>query len=157
MSGGKARLGGSGRNDTLCYATQVNQDALSRALEEPLDAAFVIGGKNSSNTYQLYRVCEQRLRERAFFIQSERSICSRDAVEHYVFPAHGVAAGQGGGIEVRPLWPADPGSKRVLITGGAYCPDGIIQQVITRINSLWPSHAIRSIDDVLGDLEAAAQ
>lgn len=153
--GEKARVGGSGRNDTLCYATQVNQDALSRALEEPLDTAFVIGGKNSSNTYQLYRVCEQRLSERAFFIQSERSIRSRDAVEHYVFPAHGEMAHHGGGLEVRSLWPADTSSKRVLITGGASCPDGIIQQVITRINSLWPPDSIRSIDAVLGDLEAA--
>ena len=68
--GSPPRVGGQGRNDTLCYATQVNQDALTRALEEPLDAAFVIGGKNSSNTYQLYRLCEKRLGRRAFFIQS---------------------------------------------------------------------------------------
>ena len=40
-----SRVGGGGRRDTLCYATQVNQDALGRALTEPLDAAFVIGGK----------------------------------------------------------------------------------------------------------------
>jgi hypothetical protein len=71
-----ARVGGQGRNDTLCYATQVNQDALARALAEPLDAAFVVGGKNSSNTYQLYRLCEQRLGHRAFFIQSEANILS---------------------------------------------------------------------------------
>lgn len=73
------------RNDTLCYATQVNQDALARALELPLDAAFVIGGINSSNTYQLYRLCEQRLPGRTFFIQSEANILSREAVEHTVF------------------------------------------------------------------------
>jgi 4-hydroxy-3-methylbut-2-enyl diphosphate reductase len=47
---GDSHVGGSGRKDTLCYATQVNQDALSRALAELPDAAFVIGGQNSSNT-----------------------------------------------------------------------------------------------------------
>jgi len=47
---GDAHVGGSGKKDTLCYATQVNQDALNQALAEPLDAAFVIGGQNSSNT-----------------------------------------------------------------------------------------------------------
>jgi len=152
LSDEHARVGGSGRHDTLCYATQVNQDALTRALTEPLDAAFVIGGKNSSNTYQLYRVCEQRLPGRAFFIQSETSIRSRDAVEHYVFPAHGQAATRGGHIETHPLWPGDFAPKRVLITGGASCPDGIIQQTIARINSLWPAERIRSIDAVLEDL-----
>ena len=88
---GPAHVGG-GKKDTLCYATQVNQDALRRALDEPLDAAFIIGGKNSSNTYQLYRLCEQKLSDRAFFIQSEANIRSRAEIEHYVFPA----AGQGG-------------------------------------------------------------
>ena len=43
------RIGGAGRKDTLCYATQVNQDALGRALEQPLDAAFVIGGALAVN------------------------------------------------------------------------------------------------------------
>ncbi len=50
--GAEERVGGAGRKDTLCYATQVNQDALQRALALQLDAAFMIGGKNSSNAYQ---------------------------------------------------------------------------------------------------------
>ena len=155
VPGQPARVGGSGRNDTLCYATQVNQDALARALEQPLDAAFVIGGRNSSNTYQLYRVCEQRLPGRAFFIQSETSIVSRSAVEHYVFPSSGPIAGRGGHVEKHRLWANDDLSpKRVLVTGGASCPDGIIQQVVARINALWPDASIRPIDDVLADLRA---
>ena len=43
--------------------------------------------------------------------------------------------------------------KRVLITGGASCPDGLIQQVITRINSFFPPEQLRSIDAVLADLQ----
>lgn len=149
---GAARLGGAGRKDTLCYATQVNQDALSRALMEPLDAALVIGGKNSSNTYQLYRLCAQRLGPRAFFIQSEASIRSRDEIEHFVFPAAG--QGRGGHTEVHPLWPGDDRPKTVLITGGASCPDGLIQQVITRINALFPAGQLRSVEEVLAELTA---
>ncbi|ATC66225.1 4-hydroxy-3-methylbut-2-enyl diphosphate reductase [Nibricoccus aquaticus] len=153
-----ARVGGGGKRDTLCYATQVNQDALSRALAEPLDAAFVIGGKNSSNTYQLYRLCEQRLGKRAFFIQSEANIQSRDAVEHYVFPAKGPVGGHGHDmVEIHPLPVGESGRPfRVLLTGGASCPDGIIQQVITRINSLFPATSLRSVDAVLADVESAA-
>jgi 4-hydroxy-3-methylbut-2-enyl diphosphate reductase len=152
-----ARVGGQGRNDTLCYATQVNQDALARALSEPLDAAFVIGGKNSSNTYQLYRLCEKRLGTRAFFIQSEANILSPAEAEHYAFPAKGLP-GEGGHVERRALWPAGTSGVplRILVTGGASCPDGIIQQVISRINSFFPEGRLRSVDAVLGDLEPAA-
>ena len=149
--GDDSRVGGSSRRDTLCYATQVNQDALSRALAEPLDAAFVIGGKNSSNTYQLFRLCEQKLGAKAFFIQSEASILSRGTVEHYVYVGGGV-----GRTESRPLWPDGDAPKRVLVTGGASCPDGIIQQVISRINSFFPSAALRSCDEVVRQLESAA-
>jgi len=157
--GDDTRVGGGGRRDTLCYATQVNQDALSRALAEPLDAAFVLGGKNSSNTYQLYRLCEQQLDGKAFFIQSERNILSRAAVEH-----HHYVGGGAGRTDPRPLWPAGaepmpgrPAPKRVLITGGASCPDGIIQQVITRINGFFPAAELRSVGDVLRDLETPAR
>jgi 4-hydroxy-3-methylbut-2-en-1-yl diphosphate reductase len=154
--GAPTRVGGQGRNDTLCYATQVNQDALMRALAEPLDAAFVIGGKNSSNTYQLYRLCEQRLGGRAFFIQSEANILSESEAEHYVFPAKG-HPGQAGHVERRPLWGDPPLLRRekpmrILVTGGASCPDGIIQQVISRINGFFPSQSLRAIEAVLGDL-----
>jgi 4-hydroxy-3-methylbut-2-en-1-yl diphosphate reductase len=148
------RVGGSGRNDTLCYATQVNQDALARALASPIDAAFIIGGKNSSNTYQLYRLCEQKLGSMAFFIQSEGNIRSLGAIEHYVFPASG--PNHAGHIEVHPLWPEGPGprQRRILITGGASCPDGIIQQVITRLNTLFADAGLRPMDTVLAELEA---
>ncbi|MSU47902.1 MAG: 4-hydroxy-3-methylbut-2-enyl diphosphate reductase [Opitutus sp.] len=147
--GDDGRVGGSSRRDTLCYATQVNQDALSRALADPLDAAFVIGGKNSSNTYQLFRLCEQKLGANAFFIQSEANIVSRYTVEHYLYVGSG-----SGRTELRRLWNDDPAPKRVLITGGASCPDGIIQQAITRINSFFPAEQLRSVDDVLLDFSA---
>lgn len=151
--GEQPRVGGQGRNDTLCYATQVNQDALARALEEPLDAAFVIGGKNSSNTYQLYRLCQQKLGDRAFFIQSEANILSPGEAEHYVFPAKGLP-GQVGHVERRPLGAgaAAGGPRRILVTGGASCPDGIIQQVISRINGFYPPGQIRDVEAVLADL-----
>ncbi len=98
------------------------------------------------------RLCEQKLGNRAFFIQSEANIRSRDEIEHYVFPAAG--HGAGGHTEIHPLWPRDDSPKRVLITGGASCPDGLVQQVVTRINSFFPPPLLRSIDDVLAGLES---
>lgn len=155
-SSGSERVGGGGRRDTLCYATQVNQDALGRALSQELDAAFVIGGTNSSNTYQLYRLCAKKLDRSAYFIQSERNISSTSSCEHFVFPAQGSAVS--GHSENRPLWPDEPRKskhpRRILITGGASCPDGLIQQVITRINGFFPTDSLRSIEQVLTDLES---
>jgi 4-hydroxy-3-methylbut-2-enyl diphosphate reductase len=147
---GDAHVGGSGKKDTLCYATQVNQDALSRALTEPLDAAFVIGGQNSSNTYQLFRLCEQTLGNRAYFIQSEENIRSRDDVQHYVFPV--ATHNHISRMECR-SFPPGPDPMRVLITGGASCPDGLIQQVIARINAFFPANRLRAIEDVLASCQ----
>lgn len=45
--------------DTLCYATNNNQSALASALKiANLDLAFVIGGRKSSNTTNLFRYSE---------------------------------------------------------------------------------------------------
>ncbi|MBK8476187.1 MAG: 4-hydroxy-3-methylbut-2-enyl diphosphate reductase [Opitutaceae bacterium] len=141
------------RGDTLCYATQVNQDALARALELPLDAALVVGGKNSSNTFQLFRLCSARLGSSAFYIQSERDILSREEVDHFVYPYHPEDPREGR-IEQRAFL---PGTRplRLLITGGASCPDGLIQQVVARINSFYPTGDLRPVETVLAELEAA--
>lgn len=140
------------RGDTLCYATQVNQDALGKALESPLDLALVAGGTNSSNTYQLYRLCADRLGTRAAYIQSEDNLTAPGRVQHYHFartPGDPLAGQQ----EDRTYpWP-EGRPVRVLITGGASCPDGVIQQIITRFNSFFPAESLRSIDAVLAELE----
>jgi len=133
-------VGGSGKKDTLCYATQVNQDALSRALAEPLDAAIVIGGKNSSNTYQLFRLCEEKMGARAFFIQSEENISGRHEVHHYVFPAGN--HGQSGEMERRAFPHATIArfdNRRGVVS------DGLIQQVVARINSFFPPERLRAV------------
>ncbi|HLP08859.1 MAG TPA: 4-hydroxy-3-methylbut-2-enyl diphosphate reductase [Opitutaceae bacterium] len=141
------------RGDTLCYATQVNQDALSRALDLPLDAALVVGGKNSSNTFQLFRLCEQKLGGAAHYIQSERDIVSRAEVDHFVYP-HQPGDSRGGRLERRAFLPART-PVRLLITGGASCPDGLIQQVVARVNAFHAPEALRPIELVLAELEAA--
>lgn len=142
-----------GKGDTLCYATQVNQDALQKAIEQPVDAALVVGGKNSSNTYQLYRVCEQRFGENAHFIQSESNILSAAKIVHHIF-SQNYSGQPKNREEVRPFLNADSKPKRILITGGASCPGGIIQQVIHKINGFFPKNEIRSIDSVLQGFES---
>jgi len=142
------------RGDTLCYATQVNQDALERALRLDLDAAVVVGGRNSSNTFQLFRMCEARFHERAFYIQSEEDIFSADTIRHFIYPYNPEDPRQGTHVTRRFLGSRSP--VKLLVTGGASCPDGLIQQIITRINGFFPAPEIRAMDDVLADFESDA-
>ncbi|MBD5778307.1 4-hydroxy-3-methylbut-2-enyl diphosphate reductase [Pelagicoccus sp. NFK12] len=141
----------SSKGDTLCYATQVNQDALAKALDEDIDAAIVVGGKNSSNTFQLFRLCQERFGKRAFYIQSEKNILSKAEIEHFIFPYDPQDPKQGI-METRAFLP-EKERIRVLVTGGASCPDGILQQIICRINGFYPSEQIRSIESVLAEIE----
>jgi 4-hydroxy-3-methylbut-2-enyl diphosphate reductase len=142
------------KGDTLCYATQVNQDALIKALSEALDHALVIGGKNSSNTYQLYQICKNRFGDKAHYIQSEANIQSFDTIHHYEYSQSGESEGI-----TRPFIHAQAEENsmnppvRILITGGASCPDGIIQQVISKINTYFPKDKLRTMEAVLSDLE----
>ncbi len=143
-------LWSKGKGDTLCYATQVNQDALHKAVEQPIDAALVVGGKNSSNTFQLYRVCAERFGTSAHYIQSEANIDSLESVRHYIFP-YNLTDAPATAEEERSLFQTPVDKPRILLTGGASCPDGIIQQVIHRINSFFPSESIRPAEAILED------
>src|SRR5690606_40032922 len=60
--------------DTLCYATNDNQEATYRLLETDADLAIVVGGYNSSNTSHIVELCERRFK--TYFIDSEREIRS---------------------------------------------------------------------------------
>jgi len=149
-------LNGKSKGDTLCYATQVNQDALNRTLEEKIDYAIVAGGKNSSNTYQLFRICNEQFGERAYYIQSEDNILHESEIEHYHFP-YNPEDPKAGTVERRPFLSKptmEKGPVRILLTGGASCPDGIIQQIITRINGFFDPDKLRSIEDVIRDMES---
>jgi 4-hydroxy-3-methylbut-2-enyl diphosphate reductase len=144
-----------GKGDTLCYATQVNQDALHKALAEPIDVALVVGGRNSSNTYQLYRVCADKLGEDAHYIQSEGDIVSSEAVKHYIFPSSPQKMGENC-QEIRPFIkiPQDGKPINILLTGGASCPDGIIQQVINHINGFFAPETLRAPDAILKEINS---
>lgn len=146
-------LWSKGKGDTLCYATQVNQDALQKAVEQPIDAALVVGGKNSSNTFQLYRVCQERYGDKAHYIQSETNIQSMESVLHYTFP-YNLTEIPTVCEEVRPFLVNDGRKKCILLTGGASCPDGIIQQVIHKINSFFPADSLKCVASILEAFES---
>ena len=112
--------------DTLCYATNDNQSAVSGMLEETADFALVIGGYNSSNTSHLVELCEQRLP--TYFIQDEDCLVSAKEIRHFDLHTRREEASIDYIPISRPL--------RVMVTSGASCPDALVQRVITKLATL---------------------
>jgi 4-hydroxy-3-methylbut-2-en-1-yl diphosphate reductase len=72
--------------DTLCYATNDNQDATNELLKVEADLALVVGGYNSSNTSHLVELLEQKFP--TYFIKDEGEILSADEIQHFNYPEH---------------------------------------------------------------------
>lgn len=117
--------------DTLCYATNDNQGAVHRMLEEPADLAIVIGGYNSSNTSHLVELCEQKLP--TYFIQNESCLLSSREITHYDLHLKVERHSADYLPPTRPL--------RIMITSGASCPDSLVERVIGRLAELTGNEA----------------
>ena len=109
--------------DTLCYATNDNQTAVSGMLETEADLAIVIGGYNSSNTSHLVELCEEKLP--TYFINSEENILSAKKILHHNFHTKEE-------ILTNDFLPAKEPVK-ILITSGASCPDALVEGVILKL------------------------
>ncbi len=115
--------------DTLCYATNDNQQSTLAALESNADLAIVIGGYNSSNTSQIVTILESKFP--TYFIQDASEIVDENLIKHFHYDTHSHAE--------TPNWIPDKEPLRVLITSGASCPDTVMEEVIKRILELKPS------------------
>lgn len=91
--------------NTICNATFENQEAASN-LSKKADVMIIIGGKNSSNTKQLYLISKQNCQS-CYLIESED--------------------------ELQKDWFL--GKEFCGITAGASTPDWIIQKVVDRLQS----------------------
>lgn len=109
--------------DTLCYATNDNQTAITQMLHTPADLAIVVGGYNSSNTTHLVELCEEKLP--TYFINSEEKLISANDVLHYNYHTKQELLTAGYLPATEPL--------RVLITSGASCPDAVVEGVIRKL------------------------
>lgn len=112
--------------DTLCYATNDNQTAVSSMLSREADIALVIGGYNSSNTSHLVELCADRLP--TFFINHEDCLIDKDTIRHYDLFRHEEKIAEPFLPEKEPL--------RVLVTSGASCPDALVERVVHKLSLL---------------------
>lgn len=127
--------------DTLCYATNDNQTAVSGMLQTTADLAIIVGGYNSSNTSHLVELCEEKLP--SYFINSEEKILSSEEILHYNFHTHEEILTNGFLPKKEPV--------KILLTSGASCPDALVEGVIKKIAGFYP--ATSSIEELIKQFE----
>lgn len=123
--------------DTLCYATNDNQDSTYSLLEQPADIAVVVGGYNSSNTSHIVELCERRFP--TYFINSEREIESETTINHFDYRKKERLTSQN--------WLSQTEPVNIILTSGASCPDTIVDQVMLKIVDFYES--TNSLEKVL--------
>jgi 4-hydroxy-3-methylbut-2-en-1-yl diphosphate reductase len=113
--------------DTLCYATNDNQEATYGFLEKEADFAIVVGGYNSSNTSHIVELCEEKIK--TYFISSADKILSEKEISHFDIKSKEEIATENFISGKRPV--------DILLTSGASCPDAVVDQVLQKILSLF--------------------
>jgi 4-hydroxy-3-methylbut-2-en-1-yl diphosphate reductase len=123
--------------DTLCYATNDNQNATASLINHKADFAIVAGGYNSSNTSHLVELCQEKLP--TYFIESAEKITQKGAIVH--FDLHNKAE--------RITTDFIPKNEKVdiLLTCGASCPDSVVESIIEKILSFFPE--INDINEII--------
>ena len=116
-------------HDTLCYATNENQDATYGLLETDADLAIVVGGYNSSNTSHLVELLERKFS--TYFISSEKEIENENTIHHFDY--HNKKQ-----LTTDNFLPKKEHLK-IIITSGASCPDSLLDAVINKLNSFLKS------------------
>ena len=107
--------------DTLCYATNENQDSTIEMLKNDADIAIVVGGYNSSNTSHLVELCEEKLP--TYYIANASEIKSDSEIHHFNFRTK----------EMHTTMDFLKGNTKIMITCGASCPDSVLNEVIEKI------------------------
>ncbi len=132
--------------DTLCYATNENQNATSALIESGGDLAIVVGGYNSSNTSHLVELCERKLQ--TYFVSGADEIESGGTIHHYDMRKKEVITTQG--------WlPTENTPIDIVLTSGASCPDALVDEVIQKIIDFFPETL--TLDEALAPFRAEAE
>ena len=126
--------------DTLCYATNENQDATYGLLEVAADFVIVVGGYNSSNTTNIVKICEGEIK--TYFIDSADRIVSENEINHFDISKQTVVISNN---YLPGKYPVE-----ILLTSGASCPDAVVETVIRKIISFYEN--AKDVDTVVNDI-----
>jgi 4-hydroxy-3-methylbut-2-en-1-yl diphosphate reductase len=127
-------------SDTLCYATNENQNATLSLIADGGDVGIVVGGYNSSNTSHLVELCSERMP--TYFITDAGEMVAPSLIRHFDFRAKEELETEDWLPSKRPL--------DVVLTAGASCPDALLDEVILKLCDWIP--ASRSPEEVISEL-----
>jgi len=113
--------------DTLCYATNDNQNAAIGLTKETADLAVVVGGYNSSNTTHLVEILEEKFP--TYFISSSGKIISEILINHFDIRSRKEI--------VTENYLPNKDKVKIAITSGASCPDSVVDEVLNKILSFF--------------------
>lgn len=123
--------------DTLCYATNDNQDATYELLKTDADIAIVVGGYNSSNTSHIAELCERHYP--TFFINAETEIKSAQEIHHFNYHRKQKI--------VTHAYLPDKQPVNIILTSGASCPDTLVDRVLLQLLGFFKD--ARPVEEVL--------
>jgi 4-hydroxy-3-methylbut-2-en-1-yl diphosphate reductase len=126
--------------DTLCYATNDNQDSTYGLLEKEADLAVVVGGYNSSNTSHIVELCERKFP--TYFINSVKEIVSEGEIHHYDY--HNKTK------KISNQWLPKNKPTRVILTSGASCPDTLVDAVMLKMVSYFDG--VKSVEELMEEV-----
>ncbi len=115
-------------SDTLCYATNENQQATQALIGAGGDLALIVGGYNSSNTSHLVELAEVHMP--TYFINGADSILSPDEISHYNIHTKETLTSN--------AWLPVKKPVDIVLTAGASCPDALLDEVMRKLLSWYP-------------------
>lgn len=123
--------------DTLCYATNDNQNSTYGLMKANADLAVIVGGYNSSNTTHLVELLEERYP--SYFINTEDDILNNSEINHFNIHTK----------EVEKTKNFIPNKEIVdiVLTSGASCPDAVVDRVLHKLLSYF--NDTKSVDEAL--------
>ena len=112
--------------DTLCYATNDNQNATVGVLESGAQLAVVVGGFNSSNTIQIATILGQKMP--VYFVRNSEDFVSKEKAIVFNHMT----------LKEETIIPSIlfQENLKAVVTSGASCPDKTVDLVIQKILSL---------------------
>ncbi|UII24323.1 4-hydroxy-3-methylbut-2-enyl diphosphate reductase [Fulvivirga ligni] len=125
--------------DTLCYATNDNQDATYGLLEQDADLALIVGGYNSSNTSHIVELCERKFP--SYFINSASEIKSEKEIRHFNYSKKELLTTEN--------WLPNQEPVKVILTSGASCPDTLVDEVMLKVLSFFENTL--SIEELMNE------
>lgn len=111
--------------DTLCYATNDNQQATYGLLETKSDFAIVVGGYNSSNTSHIVELLDEKFP--TYFINNADKILSEKMIRHFDIK-------QKSELTKENFIPIKD-KVNIVLTSGASCPDAYVDDVLDKLLS----------------------